>query len=475
MFHEANGQRDGLITRIENPSYQPASADEWVISGPHFYVANPFNKTPRSVCTEKNHYDSIDLESIPEDYLPRAVYRPGDEHGNLEAFYKAIPEWPKPQKPVKTESVWQPGFWPVAEHEVPAYEALLGEPLKLYGVDPAKPGAKTARRFGFFSRWEGDVALAVSWLAGRGSDRNSQEFSRRFADIRLAQSDPGSDELKLLPRPLTSSPRLVYRRRGQPANERTLIAAIMPPGTSHIHPVFSYTYQDTELMTVMAGHSFSLIYDFLLRIAGRSDIYDSTLRPFPVVDNAYWPLIKARTLRLSCLTSQYEDLWRDQFLSDFKNDSFAFAGAESWLELGETWKWDIAFRADISRWRAALELDVLLALGFGLSVDELIQIYQVQFSALVEYEKVDEYDSKGQRLPNTKRKDDGGKEVRAARADHDGVSPLTVSWEIDNGNQTVTKTFSPPFSHVDRIEDYRTAYRVFSERLGLTENNKEPA
>ena len=92
-----------------------------------------------------------------------------------------------------------------------------------------------------------------------------------------------------------------------------------------------------------------------------------------------------------------------------------------------------------------------------------------------DYEEADEYDSCGQRLPNTKRKDAGGKEVRAARADHDGVSPLTVSWEIDNGNQTVTKTFYPPFAHVDRIEDYRTAYRVFSERLGLTENNKEPA
>ena len=51
----------------------------------------------------------------------------------------------------------------------------------------------------------------------------------------------------------------------------------------------------------------------------------------------------------------------------------------------------------------------------------------------------------------------------------------SFGWEIDNGNQTVTKTFYPPFAHVDRIEDYRTAYRVFSERLGLTENNKEPA
>jgi hypothetical protein len=125
MLHEANAQRDGIITREQRPSFSPSSAEGWVISGPHFYVGNPFNKSPRTKCIANSHYDSIDLESMGDDFLPRAVYRPGDRHGNLDAFYKAIPEWPKPQKPVKTDSGWKPGFWPVAEHEVPAYEALL--------------------------------------------------------------------------------------------------------------------------------------------------------------------------------------------------------------------------------------------------------------------------------------------------------------------------------------------------------------
>ena len=116
MFHETNAQRDGIITRMEAPSYQPQSAEDWVISGPHFYVGNPFNKTPRSSCTANGHYDSIDLESIPEDYLPRAVYRPGDKDGNLDKFYAAIPEWPKPSKPYQDESgQWHGGFWPVAD------------------------------------------------------------------------------------------------------------------------------------------------------------------------------------------------------------------------------------------------------------------------------------------------------------------------------------------------------------------------
>ena len=46
----------------------------------------------------------------------------------------------------------------------------------------------------------------------------------------------------------------------------------------------------------------------------------------------------------------------------------------------------------------------------------------------------------------------------------DGPISLDVSWPIDDGLQTVTKTFYPPFTKVDREEDYRRAWEVFSER-----------
>ena len=37
---------------------------------------NPSYKTPRTLCTEKGHYDGIDLLTIPNDYLPRTNYLP---------------------------------------------------------------------------------------------------------------------------------------------------------------------------------------------------------------------------------------------------------------------------------------------------------------------------------------------------------------------------------------------------------------
>ncbi len=470
MFNEANAKKNGVITRVETPSYKPRSIDELVLSGPHIFVAAPLYKTPRESCTEKGHYDLVDLTEVPEDYIPRAVYRPGGKDGNLAKFYASIPEWPKPQKPKKNEKgEWFAGFWPIDEKEISAYEVLIGESLILYGDETCSPGCKTARKFGYFIEWTGDISAAISELVACENSLDKKNTVRKFSAVILKQALPPS--LDKLPRPITARERLAFRRRGQPANERTLIPTVIPAGPTHIHPILSFSFLDDKTLLKTAGFSSSILYDFLIRVAGRSDIYESTLRTFPFPEGVCVQLIRNRILRLVCLTIDYASLWGRNFSNELNIDSwsseYSILQETEWSRLVRDWDVDSSFRIDIERRQAQIEIDVLLSIAMELSINQLVEVFNVQFSTLVMYEQVDKYDSRGRRLPNTARKDAGAKELREALIDHDGVTPVTVSYEIDNGNQTVTKTFYPPFNHVDRIEDYKTAYRVFSERLDI--------
>ncbi len=77
MWHETMQQHDGTILRRPTSDADfPARPEDWVLSGPHFFVANPFNKTPFKACTSNKAYAQLDLETLPDDYLPRTNYRP---------------------------------------------------------------------------------------------------------------------------------------------------------------------------------------------------------------------------------------------------------------------------------------------------------------------------------------------------------------------------------------------------------------
>ncbi|TLF53268.1 hypothetical protein FEI13_01325 [Halomonas urmiana] len=73
MWHETNAQKEGTIQR---ETRFPQRAGEWILSGPHFFVGNPLFKSPRPGCKSNKDYDNLDLEALPDDYLPRTNYVP---------------------------------------------------------------------------------------------------------------------------------------------------------------------------------------------------------------------------------------------------------------------------------------------------------------------------------------------------------------------------------------------------------------
>jgi hypothetical protein len=49
--------------------------EQLIISGSHYFSASPLYKTPKPNCTDPSHFDPVDLESIPDDYLPRTNFK----------------------------------------------------------------------------------------------------------------------------------------------------------------------------------------------------------------------------------------------------------------------------------------------------------------------------------------------------------------------------------------------------------------
>jgi len=71
-WHESGAQKSGIIR--QGTKFRPAA--ESIIQGPIFYDGNPLNKTPRERCSHNSHYDCIDLQNLPENYVPRTNFGP---------------------------------------------------------------------------------------------------------------------------------------------------------------------------------------------------------------------------------------------------------------------------------------------------------------------------------------------------------------------------------------------------------------
>ncbi len=119
MWHETMQQHEGTIRRnADRTAPFPNMPGEWILSGPHFYVANPFNKTPHVICSANGHYTPLDLGSLPDDYLPRTNYRP---MADREEYLRRLPR-------VTWIEEGQPMAKPVTEFFRLGFRAMLPPP-----------------------------------------------------------------------------------------------------------------------------------------------------------------------------------------------------------------------------------------------------------------------------------------------------------------------------------------------------------
>ena len=263
----------------------------------------------------------------------------------------------------------------------------------------------------------------------------------------------------------TARYRLAWRAMIDPKNtERSLFAALIPPGPAHTHGVLSMALADNLATALNAGFWAALPLDYLLRVAGRANLLAGEAAKMPTPEPGHplaHPLL-LRTLRLNALTAEYAALWEELFHPSWPgNEEWAvpqWPGVEPLAaHLTSAWHYETPLRTEFARRAALVELDALVSAWLGITADQLATIYKSRYAVLADREAAMYFDSQGRRIA-----------ADAYAHGHGQVKQDYVDLvaHLESPKSTPPpQGYSAPFYKADRETEMRAAHAHFQARL----------
>jgi len=259
--------------------------------------------------------------------------------------------------------------------------------------------------------------------------------------------------------------------------ERTLMAAVIPQSAAHINGIYGISMENKIDLCYLVALMSSLPYDFFVRSLGKSNFYDDTAQKLPMPDSKFQRELILRALLLNCLTTNYSALWADCFDIDYLLSSWSKQDErlqpQKFQALGGNWSAETPLRTDFERHQALVEIDVLVAMTLGMTLEQLKTVYKIQFPVFSSYESDTWYDSRG-RIVFTNNKsltsvgfdrptwENGIKDAPTGQKFYRTITDDTMP----GGPVERTIEYVAPFDRCDREQDYETAWRFFEEKYG---------
>ncbi|MEU3195191.1 type II restriction endonuclease subunit M [Streptomyces sp. NPDC006996] len=183
--------------------------------------------------------------------------------------------------------------------------------------------------------------------------------------------------------------RVAWRRMVDPITERTLQAALLPPGPTHVNTVHTMTMSTTHQTAVLSGLWVGLPFDYLVKISGKADVQGEAIYRFPAPLNhpVATPLL-LRALRLNCLTRDYAPIWEELFEPAWLTDRWTDRNSPRppIQAVEPSWSMATPLRTEYDRRMALVEIDAIVAVMLGLTAEQLCAMYRSQFAVLRKYE-----------------------------------------------------------------------------------------